>query len=129
MYQNVIQYGWVIRPKIITEGVTTMSHTVVSVRKVTTLHTYGKTFHITQDNEGNYWGIEDGLLERGIEVNGLNGHMDKDLNRCLKMCTDFAQMDSLHKKGLELEIALKYVYCPEMMTKDEMKKVCDVLLG
>lgn len=57
----------------------------------------GKRYKIMQDENGNFWGIDFEVLEKGQAVNGLTGHLSKTLNETLRRCYTQARTAELMK--------------------------------
>ena len=77
----------------------------------TELIAYGKTFAIVKDCYG-YWGIETKYIDdnRCIveDVNGLRGHLNKELTDTIRQCKISALIDRLVEQGITKECAVNY---------------------
>ena len=81
------------------------------MRKISTLYAHGKTFIILKDSHG-YWGIESKYVDKNgclVEnVNGLIGHLNKELRDTIRQCKRQALCDSLVERGYTLEDAIYF---------------------
>lgn len=81
------------------------------MRKISTLYAYGKTFIIFKGSYG-YWGIETKYVDKNgclVEnVNGLRGHLNKELHDTIIQCKRQALCDSLVERGFTIEYAIVF---------------------
>lgn len=57
----------------------------------------GKTYRIMQDENGNFWGFDKEILEKGGTVNGISGNIGRTLNETLRHCYEKARISELMK--------------------------------
>ena len=93
--------------------------TVEMKKQVTKYYINNRTFHIMQDNEGYYWGIEDKDFY-SESVNGLKGNRRKTLAECLEAINDKVKAAELIAQGYSRMVAV--AVATGVMTLEEALK-------
>lgn len=57
----------------------------------------GKKYKIMQDENGNFWGIDYEVLEKGQPINGITGNMCRSLKEVMRRCYERARISELMK--------------------------------